>query len=229
MTYIEKEDYNPIKHTKETCMNIDLTKTQQYLEWLKDKLYLNAIASSAKNRVIYRGQVYRCKFGIGIGSEECKDRPCVILQYNSANRTSPNTLVAPITHTTSTIPVVVPIAAKVDASGNVILDGNVLLGNITCVSKARLGDYVTDLTPNEMKAVDKAISISLNINHYYQTLQNDYNDKLQYIEKLRESRSKLQSDIATQQAQIDEIQVLLDKYNFSDTSSLAAYLENSLK
>lgn len=210
-------------------MNIDLTKTQQYLEWLKDKLYLNAIAPSAKNRVIYRGQVYRCKFGIGIGSEECKERPCVILQYNSANRTSPNTLVAPITHTTSTIPVVVPITAKVDASGNVILDGNVLLGNITCVSKARLGDYVTDLTPNEMKTVDKAISISLNINHYYQTLQNDYNDKLQYIEKLRESRFKLRSDIATQQAQIDEIEALLDKYNFSDTSSLAAYLENILK
>lgn len=210
-------------------MNIDLTKTQQYLEWLKDKLYLNAIAPSAKNRVIYRGQVYRCKFGIGIGSEECKERPCVILQYNSANRTSPNTLVAPITHTTSTIPVVVPIVAKVDASGNVILDGNVLLGNITCVSKARLGDYVTDLTPNEMKAVDKAISISLNVNHYYQTLQNDYNDKLQYIEKLRESRFKLQSDLATQQTQIDEIQSLLEKYSFPDTSSLAAYLENILK
>ena len=210
-------------------MNINLTKTQQYLEWFKDKLYLNAIAPSAKNRVIYRGQVYRCKFGIGIGSEECKERPCVILQYNSANRTSPNTLVAPITHTTSTLPIVVPIADKVDSSGKVILDGNVLLGNITCVSKARLGDYITDLTPNEMKAVDMAISISLNMNHYYQTLQNDYNDKLQYIEKLRESRSKLQSNLATQQTQIDEIQSLLDKYNFSDISSLTVYLENILK
>ena len=210
-------------------MNIDLTKTQQYLDWLKDKLYLNAIAPSAKNRIIYRGQVYRCKFGIGIGSEESKERPCVILQYNSANRTSPNTLVAPITHTTSTLPIVVPITDKVDSSGKVILDGNVLLGNITCVSKARLGDYITDLTPNEMKAVDKAISISLNINHYYQTLQNDFNDKLQYIEKLRESRSKLQSDLTTQQTQIAEIQSLLDKYNFPDTSSLAAYLENNLE
>lgn len=210
-------------------MNIDLTKTQQYLDWLKDKLYLNAIAPSAKSRIIYRGQVYRCKLGIGIGSEESKERPCVILQYNSANRTSPNTLVAPITHTTSTLPIVVPIADKVDSTGKIILDGNVLLGNITCVSKARLGDYITDLTPNEMKAVDKAISISLNINHYYQTLQNDFNDKLQYIEKLRESRSKLQSDLTTQQTQIAEIQSLLDKYNFSDTSSLASYLENTLK
>ena len=210
-------------------MNIELTKTQQYLEWLKDKLYLNAIAPSAKDRIIYRGQVYRCKFGIGIGSEQCKERPCVILQYNSANRTSPNTLVAPITHTTSTLPVVVPIADKVDSSGNIILDGNVLLGNITCVSKARLGDYVTDLTPNEMKAVDKAISISLNINPYYQSLQNDYNDKMKYIEKLKESRSKLQSDLAAQQAQLDEIQALLAKYCFPDMSSFAAYLETNRK
>lgn len=60
-------------------MNIDLTKTQQYLEWLKNKLYLNAIATSAKNRIVYRGQVYRCNLGVGIGSEECKERPCVVL------------------------------------------------------------------------------------------------------------------------------------------------------
>lgn len=210
-------------------MNINLAQTQQYLEWLKDKLYLNAIAPTAKKRVIYRGQVYRCKFGIGIGSEECKERPCVILQYNSANKTSPNTLVAPITHTTSTLPTVVPIANKVDSSGNVILDGNVLLGNIICVSKARLGDYITDLSPNEMNAVDKAISISLGINHHYQTLRNMYDDKLQYIEKLKESRTKLQSDLTTQQVQIDEIQALLEKYNFSDISDLATFLEHSLK
>lgn len=210
-------------------MDINLTKTQQYIEWLKEKLYLNAIASSAKNRIIYRGQVYHCKFGIGIGSEECKERPCVILQYNSDNRTSPNTLVAPITHTTSPLPIVVPIADKFDSSGKVILDGNVLLGNITCVSKARLGNYITDLTPNEMKAVDKAISISLNINRYYQTLQNSYNDKLQYIEKLKETRSKLQSDLSTLQAQISKFQAILEKHNFSDISDLAVFLENIQK
>lgn len=209
-------------------MNIDLTKTQNYLDWLKEKLYLNAIAPSAKNRTIYRGQVYRCRFGVGIGSEECKERPCVILQYNSANKTSPNTMVAPITHTNSTLPIVVPIAKKFDSSGNTILDGNVLLGNITCVSKARLGDYIIDLTSNEMKAVDKAISMSLNINHYYRTLQNKYNDKLQYIEKLKNARSKLQSDLAVQQAEINDVHALLKKYNFADVSSLATFLENSL-
>lgn len=135
-------------------------------------------------------QLRRC-----IGSEECKERPCVVLQYNSANRTSPNTLVAPITHTTSTLPIVVPIAEKKDFSGKLILDGNVLLGNITCVSKARLSDYITDLSADEMKAVDKAISLSLGINLHYQTLQNMYDDKLQYIEKLKNNRTLLQTDL----------------------------------
>lgn len=210
-------------------MNIDLTKTQQYLEWFKNKLYLNAIAPSAKNRIIYRGQVYRCNLGVGVGSEECKERPCVILQYNSANKTSPNTLVAPITHTSSTLPIVVPITAKTDASGNLILDGNVLLGNITCVSKARLGDYITDLTSDEMRLVDRALSLSLDVNHYYQTLQNMYDDKLQYIEKLKENRSNLQSTLTSKQQQIDAVERLLETYHFTNIQELTVFLDKSSK
>lgn len=210
-------------------MNINLNKTQQYIEWFKNKLYLNAISPSAQSRIVYRGQVYRCNLGVGIGSEECKERPCVILQYNSANRTSPNTLVAPITHTTSKLPIVVPIADKKDSFGKLILDGNVLLGNITCVSKARLGDYITDLTVDEMKSVDKAISVSLDINHHYQTLQNMYNDKLQYIEKLKKGRAMFQADLDAKQQRIDEFQELLDNYSFADVKSLAVFLEKSLK
>ena len=210
-------------------MNIDLTKTQQYLEWFKNKLYLNAIAPSAKNRIVYRGQVYRCNLGVGIGSEECKERPCVIIQYNSANRTSPNTLVAPITHTTSALPIVVPITEKRDSTGKLILDGNVLLGNITCVSKARLSDYIAELSAEEMKAVDKAISLSLDINYYYQTLQNMYNDKLQYIEKLKNNRTLLQADLDSKKQQIDHFQKLLDTYHFSDIQNLAEFLEKFLK
>lgn len=210
-------------------MNINLNKIQQYLEWFKNKLYLDAISPSAKSRIVYRGQVYRCNLGVGIGSEECKERPCVILQYNSANRTSPNTLVAPITHTTSKLPIVVPIADKKDSFGKLILDGNVLLGNITCVSKARLGDYITDLTVDEMKLVDKAISVSLDINHHYQTLRNMYDDKLQYIEKLKKGRAMFQVDLDAKQHRIDEFQALLDNYSFADVKSLADFLEKALK
>lgn len=110
-----------------------------------------------------------------------------------------------------------------------ILDGNVLLGNITCVSKARLGDYITDLTADEMRAVDKAIFISLDTNHYYQTLQNMYNDKLQYIEKLKSNRSSLQADLATKQQYIDDFEKMLNTYDFSDIQSLKEFLEENRK
>lgn len=203
-------------------MNIDLTKTQQYLEWLKDKLYLNAISSSAQRRTVFRGQVYKCKLGTGIGSEECKERPCVILQYNSANKTSPNTIVAPITHTTSNVPVVIPIEDKFDTQGKIILDGNVLLGNIVCVSKARLGDYITDLSSRELKDIDKAIAISLDIKRYYDSLQNEYNDKLQYIEKLKSQRTVTQNEL-------NKYKCILEQYNLKSVDELADFLAKNME
>ncbi|NLZ54821.1 MAG: type II toxin-antitoxin system PemK/MazF family toxin, partial [Thermoanaerobacteraceae bacterium] len=81
-------------------------------------------------------------------------------------------------------------------SGDVVLDGNVLLGNIVCVSKARLGDYVAKLEPSEMKAVDEAIAISLDIKGHYDRLDNILNDKLAYIDKLKERIKNLEELLA---------------------------------
>lgn len=166
-------------------MKIELSKTQLYLEWLKTVLYLDSTAGTAKSRTIKRGEVYKCKLGVGIGSEEGKERPCVILQGDLANKKSSNTIVAPITHTTSKLPVVIPIKDKFDAASNKILDGNVLLGNIVTVSKARLGDYICTLTSGEMLKIDEAIGISMDIKKHYDKLNRQYNDKLDYIKKLR--------------------------------------------
>jgi len=210
-------------------MNISLFKTQQYLDWLKEKLYLNEKAQSAKTRNVFRGQVYRCKLGVGIGSEESKERPCVILQYNPYNLKSPNTIVAPITHTESKLPIVIPISAKYNEDGNLILDGNVLLGNIVCVSKARLGDYITDLTKIEMQQVDEAISISLGIKHYYETAKNELKDKAKYIEKLNEIRKNIKDDLNNTEKELSELKCLLEKYHLSDINSLEKLLQDSFK
>ena len=79
-----------------------------------------------------------------------------------------------------------------------------------------------------MKAVDKAISLSLDISHHYQTLQNMYDDKLQYIEKLKNNRTLLQTDLDSKQ-QLDKFQELLVTYQFSDIQNLADFLEKSQK
>ena len=79
-----------------------------------------------------------------------------------------------------------------------------------------------------MKSFDNAISLSLDINHYYKTLQNMYKDKLQYIEKLKEKRTNLQSDLDATQKQLDEFQNLLNNYHFSDINSLKNFLDKNL-
>lgn len=184
---------------------IDLSKTQLYLEWIKQKLYLDSISNNSRKRVIKRGEVYMCHLGINIGSEECKERPCVIIQSNNGNETSSNTIIAPITHTPSNLPIVVSISDQYDQSGKLILDGYVLLGNIVCVSKARLGDYITILPVDEMKEIDRSISISLGIKKHYDKLNNVYKDKLDYIKKLKGTISDLQEQIKQQKIQIKEL------------------------
>lgn len=186
-------------------MKIDLSKTQRYLEWMKTKLFLDGTANRAKNRVVKRGEVYKCNLGYGVGSEESKERPCVILQRDSANSSSPNVIVAPITHTSSTLPVVISITDKFDASGSLILDGNVLLGNIVCVSKARLGDFITTLSKDEMKRVDEAIAISLDVKHHYITMKNKLDDKLVYIDKLKAKISTLETELTERERKIEEL------------------------
>lgn len=196
--------------------SIDLSKTQQYLEWLKTKLYLDSNASRASKRVVKRGEVYRCNLGLGIGSEECKERPCVILQSDAGNVTSPNTIVAPITHTGSTLPVVVPIANKYNESGEIILDGNVLLGNIVCVSKARLGDFVTKLDSSEMEAVDEAIAISVDIKRHYDKLKNILDDKLVYIGKLKDKISVLEDELSKKEDELNRFISIKEEFGIED-------------
>jgi mRNA interferase MazF len=171
-------------------MKID--RIQLYMEWMTQKIALHLNAENAAKRSIKRGEVYYCYLGRNVGSEEEKRRPCVILQIQSQNNRSPNTIVAPITHTESTLDVVVPISPKKDKHGNVILDGNVLLGNIVTISKSRIDTYITDLLPDEMKKIDKAIAISLGIYERYQSLETQYNNKVNHINNLNRKIDKLQ-------------------------------------
>ena len=123
-------------------MNIDLNKVQRFLDWLKTQLYLDTLVVNASRRVVKRGQVYRCNFGMGIGSEMQKERPAVIVQNSIGNLKSGNTIVIPITHDTSTLPCVAVITTQYEADGTTTkLDGQANASNIMCVSKSRLGTF----------------------------------------------------------------------------------------
>lgn len=192
--------YNGILCTKDgenNGMNIDLTKVQKYLEWMKTKLYLDTISQSTKGKDVKRGEVYWCHFGINIGSEMSKEteRPCVIVQNDIANIKSPNTIVIPITHDTGKLPCLVAINTLYNADGTIKLDGNVNTSNIICISKARLINKIDVLTPLEIKNIDISIAKQIDLMSYYSKINKQLISKDQYILQLKNQRNKAQDTI----------------------------------
>ena len=101
--------------------------------------------------------------------------------------------------------------------GTTLLDGYVNTSNILCVSKARLKDQIATLTITDIKAVDKAIASSLDLLHHYAKLENNLNDKLQYIERLKTQRNTAQ----------DELKELLNYSDCKDIDELKKFLKNT--
>lgn len=196
-------------------MQIELNKIQELLDWMKTKLYLNTKVDQANKRYVKRGQVYNCYFGIGVGNEIQKLRPCIILQNNIGNYKSGNIVVSPITHTYKDIPSIVKINTQYNDDGTSLLDGYANVSNILCVSKARLENYITTLSTTEMKQIDIAIAISLDLMNYYAKLNKNLEDKLKYIQKIKSERNLAQ----------DQLKDLLDISGYSDFQELKKFLK----
>lgn len=178
-------------------MSEELSNAQQFISWMNTKSYLNTISKSAAKRFVKRGQVYWCHFGLNVGSEMSKatPRPAVVVSNFKTNKNSSNIIVVPVTHNASTLPYLVPIVPVTDGNGKVILDGQVDTANIICVSKARLGDLITTLSTTHMKAIDKSISISLDLIDYYTDEANKYNKLTQYVTQVKADRNKAQDTL----------------------------------
>ena len=69
------------------------------------------------------------------------------------------------------------------------------ISNILCVSKARLEDYITTLSKTEMKQIDVAIAVSLDLMNYYAKLKNNLEDKIEYIQKIKNERNLAQDQV----------------------------------
>lgn len=197
-------------------MQIELNKVQELLEWIKTKIYLNTKVDQANKRYVKRGQVYNCYFGMGVGNEIQKLRPCVILQNNIGNAKSGNIVVSPITHTYKDIPSIVKVNTQYNDDGTILLDGYANVSNILCVSKARLENYITALSTTEMKQIDTAIAISLDLMHYYSKLNESLEDKLKYIQKIKTERNLAQDQIQelleiSKTANFEELKIFLQK------------------
>ena len=198
-------------------MQLELSKIQELLEWMKIKLFLHTKVEQANKRYVKRGQVYNCYFGIGVGNEIQKLRPCIILQNNIGNAKSGNIVVAPITHTYKDIPSIVKIITQYNEDKSILLDGYANVSNILCVSKARLENYVTTLSKDEMKQIDVAVAVSLDLMHYYAKLKNNLSDKINYIQKIKNERNLVQ----------DQLRELISISNCTNFEELKKFVKKS--
>ena len=172
-------------------MKIDLQETQNIIDATKEQIFLQGKIHTGGHAKPYRGQVFFCHLGVGVGSEFQKRRPCVILSNAVNNMNSAVVVIAPITHTQKKIPVCVPIAEKHDANGTVILDGYINLSGLRAFSSYRLAGLICELDKSEMKLIDAALARHLDIIHHYNTLLKVVEDNKRHIDILNSVLDKL--------------------------------------
>ncbi len=89
---LEQVVKKPIKNKDVYLKQLRLRK--EFIDWTKDKFLL--LRGSAPKHV-YKRDIFYCKLGVNVGSEQKLKRPVVVLQNNRGNASSETTIVAPVT------------------------------------------------------------------------------------------------------------------------------------
>lgn len=106
------------------------------------------------NRVPQIGDIYMVDFD-GTGSVQSGVRPAIVFQNNTGNAYSPNLVVLPLTSRLKKVSMPTHVLIKSVDSG-LIKDSMVLCENPQCISKDKLGRYITTLSDDYMKQVATA-------------------------------------------------------------------------
>ncbi len=112
---------------------------------------------------IKRGDIVLVNLAPSIGSEQGKIRPCIIVQSDSLNQVSPNTIIVPLT---SKIPEKeYPQLAIVDSKEQGLKEQSAALCNqIRAISiEGRILKKIGNLSQEAMQKVDEAIKVSLGL------------------------------------------------------------------
>jgi len=104
---------------------------------------------------VKKGEIYLVDWGKPAGKH-----PALIIQNDTGNKYSDFTIVAYITHTVKTYPV---LASFKDHESSLGHSGSVDLGRIMTIPKTMLREKVGHLSSNKISQVNKAILVSLGI------------------------------------------------------------------
>lgn len=116
------------------------------------------------NRTYLRGDLYFADLDCCVGSEQRGNRPVLILQNDTGNRYSPTVIVAAVTGKTETKGRL-PTHCYIGPENGLERPSIVLLEQLRTLDKRRLGNYIGHLDDEHMKAVDRALAVSLSLTH----------------------------------------------------------------
>lgn len=109
--------------------------------------------------VYRRGDIYFADLDPVVGSEQGGTRPVIVIQNDTGNKHSPTLIVATVT---------TRIRKKENMPTHLLIDNPafreasvVQLEQIRTIDKCRIDNYLGKVTPHEMVAIEKALSISL--------------------------------------------------------------------
>ena len=112
--------------------------------------------------VVKRGDIFYADLSPVIGSEQGGIRPVIIIQNDIGNKYSPTVIVAAITSqiNKAKLPTHVEISSEEYGLNR---DSVVLLEQVRTLDKKRLKEKIGHMTDSDMKKVNKALQISLNL------------------------------------------------------------------
>lgn len=109
---------------------------------------------------IVRGAMFYAELDPIVGSEQEGMRPVLIIQNDVGNKYSPTVIVAPVSTKKDEL---LPTHVLIKQFEKIRHNSIVLLEQIRTLDKSRLKGYICMLEEEQMKEVDKAIRISLNL------------------------------------------------------------------
>ena len=167
-----------------------LKKTQRILLWNRKKLFYHSFKQHQRKWPVKRGEVCFVDLGDNIGSEENELRPCVVLQSNAYNFSSPVFTCAIISRSKPTIPdIQIPITgiySYVDEKGDTRnLCGTIDLGQIKTVAKERIINNIGVIS-NEIEEINQKLFNALGLTEIITKKDNvikSLQGRVEYLEK----------------------------------------------